>query len=70
MVYRKIIGVKMIEIRDYNNKLIQININTKNDLIILRIGKEIVMLDYENYQELLYSINLELEKGINNNVNN
>jgi hypothetical protein len=60
----------MIEIRDYNNKLIQININTKNDLIILRIGKEIVMLDYENYQELLYSINLELEKGINNNVNN
>ena len=49
----------MREIRDYNNKLIQININTKNDLIILRIGKEIVMLDYENYQELLYSINKE-----------
>jgi hypothetical protein len=49
----------MTEIRDYNNKLIQININTKNDLIILRIGKEIVMLDYTNYQELLCSINKE-----------
>ena len=49
----------MTEIRDYNNKLIQININKKNDLIILRIGKEIVMLDYNDYQELIYSINKE-----------
>ena len=49
----------MTEIRDYNNKLIQININKKNDLIILRIGKEIVMLDYNDYQEIIYSINKE-----------
>jgi hypothetical protein len=57
----------MTEIRDYNNKLIQIN--KKDNLIILKIGKEIVMLDYQNYQELLFSINKELEKGLKNNDN-
>ena len=57
----------MTEIRDYNNKLIQIN--KKDNLIILKIGKEIVMLNKELFEDLTNAINLEIEIGLNNNDN-
>jgi hypothetical protein len=57
----------MTQIRDYNNKLIQIN--KKDNLIILRIGKEIVMLNKELFEDLTNAINLEIEIGLNNNDN-
>jgi hypothetical protein len=57
----------MTEIRDYNSKLIQIK--KVNELIILKIGKEIVMLNKELFDDLTNAINLEIEIGLKNNDN-
>ena len=57
----------MTEIRDYNNKLIQINF--KDNKLMLKINKEILMFDIETFKDFDTAINLELEKGLKNNEN-
>jgi hypothetical protein len=57
----------MTEIRDYNNKLIQINF--KDNKLILKINKEIIMFDVKTFKEFDTAINLELEIGLKNNDN-
>jgi hypothetical protein len=54
----------MTEIRDYNNKLIQINF--KDNKLILKINKDILMFDVETFKEFDTAVSNELAKGLNN----